>query len=81
MSGNGNPKRVPGDISWGQVLASDQDDQDFCDPVMSIQHDKLMSYSDSTKAMFSEFVKMYREIQNMGIDPEWLVEIWGQEGL
>jgi hypothetical protein len=33
-------------------------------------------YSSVTQKMFTEFVRMYREIQSMKINPEWLARTW-----
>ncbi len=37
---------------------------------------KYKEYPDHTKAMFSEFATMYREIKSMGLDPVLLAQTW-----
>jgi len=72
MSHHGEPKYPWGDKSQKEMAADRERRKNQLAEIAELEE----KHSDATKAMFTEFVRMYREIQAMKINPEWLARTW-----
>ncbi len=72
MSHHDEPRYPWGDKSLEQMAAEKEERKRQLAEIAELQE----NHSDATKAMFTEFVRMYREIQDMKINPEWLARTW-----